>query len=507
MSAPPTTAVGITVGNADVTGITEFAQTTFQTVAAAQPGTCQIVLREPRNAAEQSLVTEATKPGSLIRLYLNGDLQWQGYAFTIDYGYAFAADATKRQWVIGGVDLNILFDKLILYNHAHPTQSLDGAGTYKRVKTEGGYVVTVPQHTLDGDYIRAMLKDTDIDLISPTINTTNLITDVGQINPDGKFTPPTPGLTLRAFMTDVSANVQRSTPGSVIWYINPRGYLVYQEQDMDIAPFSVGDTDPGTSVMVRDLRITTDISRIKNDVLMFTGNLNPDPTSTQSKLLYRHLINQASVNQYGRFQYSEVLSTSWLQASINARAQKVITQEGTPAGRADFTTYHPGLIPGQIVNIFSDEHNLADNFPIRSIDLTFENPTLVKYHVTASFDTQDPWGLLLALKRPPVRGLVQPPFQTIDLTRPGSTVQPADTYTLVKEYPRSMSGHRWQCSYAYIRFSMVVFVNGLRKVSVPAEATTVGFIETDPDNGIFYMDVAGAQPYVEYHVWHNLDNQ
>jgi hypothetical protein len=509
MALPPPVDVLITVADFDVTPFTVFTQTNFQVVASAQPGTCTITLREqalPGVPEDQSVLPPVLPPeGSVIRLYLDGELKWTGYLFSIERGYFFDADVLYKRWILGGVDLNILFDKLILYNHAHPTRSLDGGGTYTRVKTEGGYVVTVPQHTMDRDYLIAMLQDTDIDLISPVINTASLISEIAQINPDGKFTPPTPGLTLRAFMQNLSANIQRSTPGSIIWYINQAGYLIWREQDIDIAPFSVGDTDPNTSVMVKNLRMTTDISRIKNDVLMFTGNLNPDPNSTQSKLLYRHSINQDSVDQYGRFQYSEVLSTSWLQGSIDVRAAKLLAQEGTPSGRADFTIYEPGLYPGMLVNIFADAHGVAENYPVRSIDIGFLTPTTVEYRVTCSFDTQDPWGLLLALKRPPVRGLVQPPFQVIDRTK-GGTVQPADTYTLVKEYPTSMSGNRWQCSYAYIRYSMVVYLDGLRKINVPEEGTTVGFLETDPDNGIFFMDAAG-KPYVEYHVWHNLDNQ
>lgn len=496
MALPDEVDVKITVGNADLTSSIVWSQTTFQTVAGATPGTCNIVVRGPN---------PPPGVGSLIKLTLDGVLNWQGYLFTRQSGYTFSDDPDDLQWTLSGVDLNILFDKLILYNHDHPTRSLDGGGTYKRVKVTGGHIVTVPRHTYDREYIIAMMADTDIDLVTPTIHFKALVEQIGQINPDGAFTPPTPGLTLRAFMQDVSANVQRSTPGSTIWYINPAGYLVYKEQDTDIAPFSVGDTDPGTSVMVKNLSMSTDISRIKNDVLIFTGNLNPDPASTQSRLLYRHKINSGSVTNYGRFQYSEQLSSSWLQGSINARANKIIAQEGTPAGRAEFVTFKPGLFPGQLVNIFSDAHDFADNYPIRSIDITFLNPTMVRYRVQCSFDTQDPWGLILALKRPPVRGLTQPPYTVIDLTA-HDTIEHAEVYTKVREWPKALSGNHWQCSYAYIRFSMTVIVNGRRQVSVPEEGTTVGFKETSPDDGVFFMDASG-KPYVEYHVWHDLDTQ
>lgn len=517
MSQPAPVTVELEVNGADVTSVVVWNRSTFQAVAGALPGTCSIVFREPRDSAEASAVT-AAQVGANIKLRLNGELCWQGYLFTVEKGYAFDADPSERQWVLSGVDLNILFDKLILWNHDHPTRSLDGDGTWKREKTEGGYVVAVPRHTYDREYIWSMVGklgagfshrgDTDLYLVSPSINTVSQVSQVGQINPDGKFTPPTPGLTFRAFMQDVSANVQRSTPGSTIWYISPSGYLVYKEQDTERAIYSIGDNNPAPGhIMVKGLRISSDISRIKNDVLIFTGNLNPDPNSTQSHLLYRHAINSASVSSYGRFQYSEVLGTSWLQGSVNARASKILAQEGIPAGRMEFTTFEPGLRPGDIVDVFSEAHGISDNYPIRSIEMSFLTPSVVQYRVQCSYDTQDPWGLLLALKRPPSRGFVQPAFKVIDRTKsPLDDLEPAETYTLVKEYPRALNGHKWQCSYAYIKYSMVVFVGGLRKVSVPEEGTTVGFKETDPDNGIFYMDSAG-KPYVEYHVWHNLDNQ
>ncbi|MEY2669084.1 MAG: hypothetical protein RJA59_1722, partial [Pseudomonadota bacterium] len=242
MAIPDPVEVAILIDDVDVTPIVVWNQTTFTSVAGAQPGTCSIVFREPKDSWEaKCLVTDT---GANIKLYLNGVLNWQGYLFTVEWGYVFPSDPGDRQWKLSGVDLNILFDKLILWNHDHPTRSLDGDGTYKRVKTEGGYIVTVPRHTYDREYIKAMIKDTDLDLVQPQIKT-SLVSQVGQINPDGKFTPPTPGLSFRAFMQDVSANVQRSTPGSTIWYIDPAGYLVYKEQDTDIAPHSVSDTDPG----------------------------------------------------------------------------------------------------------------------------------------------------------------------------------------------------------------------------------------------------------------------
>lgn len=515
MSVEETVEVQITVAGADITGDVVWTQTSFTAVAAAQPGTAMIVVRDPTGKY-------SFEPGtSLIRCLINGDLVWQGYLFTVDQGYFFEASPV-RKWTLSGVDLNILFDKLILYNHAHPTWSLDGGGYYQREQTEGGFVVAVPRRTSDRSYIQHMLNDTDLNLITPTINTTRLIGEVGSINPDGTFTPPSPGLTLRAFMLDVSANVMRSEPGSSIWYINPAGYLVYQSQDSDYAPWPVGQSEAlvADCVPVKRLSVTTDISRIKNDVLIFTGNLNPLPNSPQSAILYRHDWISQSISRYGRFQYSEVMGTDWLQGSINVRADKILFQEGGPSMRAEFTVYKHGLFPGQIVTIISDQHTFRwydtvlgsqsgheIRIPIRALEITFETPNIASYRATCSFDTQDPWGLLLALKRPPTRGLVQPPFNVIDRTKsPPDPWTPAQTYMFVREYPVSLGGGNWKCHYAYIRYSLTVFVNGIRRVGLPeGEGSTVGFIETNPNTGVFHIDT--GRPYVEYHVWHDLETQ
>jgi hypothetical protein len=523
--------VTITVGAADVTADVIFSQTNFQVVAAAQPGSCSITLR----------ALYAFSPGKdLIALYINGLRMWWGYLFVFEQGYVFP-DKPEPRMILHGVDLNILFDKLYLYNRKHPTLYPDGNGTYKRQKvtTAGkvsGNVVAVPAGTSDKSYITAMLHDFDLDKVSPLIEwgqitpSKSRIDEVAVINTGdtgATWTPPSAGTSLRAFFTDVSANILRSMPGSSIWYIDPDGYIVYKEQDTDWAPFSVGDNEG--SVACKNLTVTTDISRLKNDVLVFTGTLDPTPQSTQEFLLYVHNSLAASVNLYGRFQSAEVMGSDWLPGMIRARSNKILNQEGVPAMRAEFTIYKAGLYPGQIVSIFSGVHTFTTfdpvlglqtkngvNLPIRAIDMNFPTPHTVEYKITASFDTQDPWGLLLALKRPPSRGLVQPNFNVIDRSRYGVDYPyiVASPMVLVKEWATPMSGNKWSLTYAYIRDSLTVVVplagtpgGGVRLTSVPdpQSAGGAGFLETSPDLGIFQLARAASSVYVEYHVWHNLD--
>jgi len=504
MADPTRSTITITVGGWDISADVIYARTNFTSSASAQPGTCTIAVRAGAHTFQE---------GSSITLDIDGARRWRGYLFNIARGYAFA-DAAVREWVLSGVDLNILLDKLVMYNHEHPERYPDGGGTYRRKKVyddgvSKGYVVAVPKNTMDDDYIKAMLNDFDIGLVSPTLKT-NRIEPVGQINPDGTFTPPPAGGTLRDFLTDVSRNVNRSMPGSTIWYVDPEGYLVYKAQDTDLAPFWVGDADPAeitggvTGENVKDLTVTTSISSIKDDVIIWAGDLNPAPGSRQKLLKYRHLVNEASVAAYGRFQYSEILASRWTQTAVNARAEKVINQEGEPGMSADFTTYRSGLYPGQIIWIRMDAHGFADNLPIRSISMNFRLPDVVEYRVSCSYDTQDPWGLLLALKRPENRGLKQPDFYVKDLrARPDETLPNVERYTLIKEYPQSIGGRRYQCVTAYIRDSLTVYVGGIKQVSaLDPETGTVGFLQTNPENGTFKLSedpAGGKRVYVEYY--------
>ena len=544
MSVPELSEITITVGEADVTSSVVFSQTSFQVVAAAQPGSCSVTLRG----------NHAFVPGKdQIVLYVNGKRMWWGYLFILEQGFIFP-DSPQPKTVLHGVDLNILFDKLILYNHTYGKKICgcgargheaypDGGGVYKRehVTVDGkvtGHIVSVPTEydskgvqtkTWDKDYIQTMMADFDLHKVSPVIKYGQApfapsdckIIPVALINTgDSKntWTPPSAGTTLRAFFQDVSNNVVRSQPGSAIWYIDPDGYIVWKEQDTDFG-FPVGD---GVGVTpVKSLTITTDVSRLKNDVIVFAGTLDPTPQSTQEFLRYAHKVNNPSVNLFGRFQSSEVMGSDWMQGMVNARANKILTQEGVPAMKAEFTLYRPGLYPGQIVSIFSDAHTFIVydptfglqeldyiNVPIRAIDMSFPTPNVVEYRVTASYDTQDPWGLLLALKRPATRGLVQPNFNVIDMSDPtrAYTYIESSPMVAVKEYPERLSGNRWQCTYAYIRNSMTVVVNGLRRTTVPEPSSNVvGFLETDPDKGIFQTEASiKSRVYVEYHVWHNL---
>ena len=500
--------IRIDFAGVNITRHVVFRETWFENVASAQPGTCQITLRPPPDTTQQDQWVAqmedllADREGGEIRLSIDGDMAWRGYGTMITRGFWFA-DATVPKYTISGVDLNILFDRLVIYNHDNPTQWPTGGGRYIRSLTglkPGG----VPQGTPDRWFLIHSLDDTDYRLVYPRLNT-NLIKEIGSAAPDGPGNTLSAGATVRALFEETSGLAISTQPGSVVWFIDPYGRIIYRDIDTYGAPFSVSD-DGTLDVACRDLEITKDASHLKNDVLIFAGSLDPRPNATQEYLHYSHLINQTSIDQYGRFQYTETLP-AWSQNSVNARARKVYYQENTPGMRATFTIFRRGLYPGMIMTLSAGTFGLLEDLPIRSVRTTFDNPNLARYTITASYDTNDPWGILLALKRPASRGLVQPRMQSLEL-QPGQDPPPADVFTHVEERPRSLGGGNYQCSYAYIRYSLVVYMDGRhgeRMLTDPGSSMTNAFIETSPANGTFKVyPGSSGRVWVAYHVAANL---
>jgi hypothetical protein len=399
------------------------------------------------------------------------------------------------------VDLNILLDRLAIYNHTNPNKWPTGDGAYVKANTglvDGG----VPQGTSDRDFLVNSLKDTEAASLGLL---TNWIQEVGSYTADGPGNTRSGGSTIRALFQDVSGVATSSQPGSVIWYIDPTKHFIYQDIDTYGADFSVSD-DGSLDVACRELSVTTDISNIKNDVLVFAGSLDPRPGSTQEYLNYTHSLNQTSINTYGRFQWSEMLS-QWSKAAITARANKILVQEGTPAKRATFAVFRPGLLPGQVLTIAATKFNDTFSIPIRSVRTTFLTPNFARFDVTCSFDTNDPWGILLALKRPASRGLVPPRMQSVTL-QPGQEPPHVLPFTHVEEVPRGIGGDIYQCSYGYIKYSLVVYVAGKhndRFDEAASETGETGFSETSPNTGKFkFRNKQDGTVWVAYHVSKNL---
>lgn len=501
--------VQVLINGTDVSDHTIWAETQFESRASAEPGTATVSLNGSFSYLE----------GSVVELWLDRRM-WMGYAMQVEKTYLFP-DSPQPKTIYHCVDLNILFDKLIVYNHRNPALYPDGGGTYKRSK-EGP--ITIPPNTLDIDYIKAMLKDTDIDKVKPTISLN--LTEVGYLNTttsDGtaNWTPPSSGITIRGLIADVAANVNRSQPGSMVWYINPDGWLVYKgvEGSENQAPFAINDGS-GSGVTAKNLSVTIDSSHVKNNVLVFAGKADQTISSQAEYLYYAHYEIPGSVAAYGLHQWAESVS-GWSRASVIARAKKIAYQEGGPTIVARFQIYEQGLFPGQLVTINSSQHTYTWfdtaingikttsqlNLPIREVRTSFVTKDQPIFDVTCSIDTQDPWGLLLALRKSG-NGFDTPSYEYIALA-PGEQPLPAMWYTHVSEFPVKVSGNTYQTAYGYLAFSLNVWVEGVNQSFIdpnspidPAIATANGgFIETNPDTGRFTLGQtppAGSRVFVRY---------
>lgn len=466
-------------------------QTQFESSAGAVPGTCHITLRDPQRQL-------SFLGGEFVRLVIDGETKWSGFVLTVGQGY-FISDTvgsdeeSGRRWDLDGVDLNILLDKMYIYNHDDPAKFPTGGGTYPKG--------VMPVGTTDREWLMAIVQDTDILSLPVGIDWGSRIADTAIVIPGpNKGQMIGAGAVLRAAVIDVAGNANKSLPGSYVFYIDPTGTFIYQPQDNVVAPFSVHAAGgPGDGVGARNMRIvTSDISSIKNDVLLFTTNLNPDPASKQKTFLFRHNSLTSSINTYGRWQYAENVQ-GFLQATLQARSSKILFQEGTPGQRASFSVYKGGLFPGQIVTVIDGG---SYNLPIRQLTTSFETPNMARYDISASFNTQDPFGVISALRRPPTRGFVPPRFQTLTLD-PGDEAPAVDPYTYVCEQPISLGGNSYQCRYGYIRYSIAVHSGGLRFISKVGDPTgqSLIFNETSPEKGTFRLGTTPTGPvYVCYHV-------
>lgn len=481
-------------------------RTSFELAAYAEPGTFNIALRDENQELD-------FHGGEFVKCEIDGNPVFQGPVMQVGRGTLFpdsqGFQERGRLWTLAGVDRNTHLDKLFIYNHDNPATFPDGGGAFPKGK--------IPFGTTNKQYLNGVFADSDINLINPPINTNRRVADLGPIPFLDPRTDPLhlknlqfmqAGSSLRAAIQDLAGFYSAYVPGaSMVFYIDQGGFFVFQPQDNIVAPFSVSD-DPDTfgDVGIRALQHTSDISSIKNDVLMFETDLNPSPDSKQNTFLYRHNTLTASIAKYGRFQYASNVQ-GFTPQMLTAQSGKILFQEGTPGESAEFDCQRGGLYPGQIITVNSTPWGYSKNLPIRRIGISFASPNLAVYHVTCAFDTLDPWGLISALKRPATRGMVPPRFSVVSLS-PGQQAPAVDAYSFVNEQPKSLGGGLYQCAYAYIRYSIAVHAGGLRHISTATlGGSQLNFVETDPDKGQFRLaEGAPGTVYASYHVAFNLTN-
>lgn len=493
--------------NADVVieGVSNvhWPETYFESRAMAEPGTCQIVCRGDGGASL----------GSVVRLWVNGMNVWTGYVLS-KTTTTWLPDKNDIKTIYQGADLNILLDKLIVYNHDDLAIHPNGHGKFKGEKPKDKNSVgrpegAVPPATTIAEYLEAMLKDTDIDKVQPPIRL-----DVGGVtepfNPTGAWGMcANAGATIRALFTDAASVAHPTELGSIIWYITPEGKLVFHNRDTE---------GGGSAEAQRNQMVSTDISNVRTEAFVFAGKLDPSIESKQKYLEVSHE-GGGSVGSLIS-QYAEQVEY-FSNVYTGARAKKIIAQQSTPAKLVRWQQFSGSLKPGAIVSVG------GVTVPVRSVRYSFPTHDSVILDCEGSYDTLDPWGLILAAKRPPNRGMTPPQVVYLPLPAPGEErpIPPSvEPYTRVEESPTLKGASEnldnsgdFQLTYGYIKGSVEVYAAstqgvstlGLDKVprwegvptdpdTLPGQAPedwenenstqplniTIGYVEKDPENGV-----------------------
>lgn len=299
---------------ADITSYVLFRDCYFESQLAAVPGAFSITVRDM--AQTQSFVT-----GGTITLSVDGVLLYGGYIRTVTRQFAVPVDKTttpsavvSRQWLLTGVDYNILLDKRV----AHKTPLSDTSQ------------IGITPNDYDGNLIRNNLA-TYFDLPSGFDATTK----VANVN---SFTAATLGAstmfwqqgeTLRSFLDQFVVSSTRTDNGAAfyatVYYIDAAMRLNYLAIQNQSAPFGFSDKPDGsTFIGFRDGSQSEDGSSIANDVFVWGGS----PFTANGTVVVGHATNTTSVTAHNRWQLADVHPGDDLyksQNQVNARANALIS--------------------------------------------------------------------------------------------------------------------------------------------------------------------------------------
>jgi hypothetical protein len=389
---PPEVDVSFNIAGVDASDIV-FAETSIEAQAFARPGSATIVVRGSASA----------ELGSEVTVEVGGERIFGGILLTKEYGNFMPAGSTisdSTKTTLHAADFNILLDKGVCYNKDKPKEIMK---TYEPGTTDIQIISDYWTNYLETDIALGTMQSCGTPIPA------GAATEVAIANGySGNGYIVGPGATIRALLEEISSNISSgdgSDEGAAIgysiavtWYVDAYKQLYWGHMESNSAPFAI-DLSSG---IARDITVTHDISQLKNDVLCWALERAP--------LKFKRTWSEGSVAQYGRFQYAEHLSNSFSQAVVTARAKSVANMNLNPTRSARFTTFTPGLVPGQVVSV------LGENMPIRSVNVTFPTPKTAKFDVECILETNAPWRYWMSLARASRKGMEQPTFSSADIS-------------------------------------------------------------------------------------------
>lgn len=462
----------IKVAGTDITADCLIQKCGFVSLTNGTPGTCTITVR--------ATTIRTFVLGSRIELLINGMRIWDGYLMQIDYAYPFPAQPpdSPRLYVLHGVDVNILFQKRIVFNPQSPT-SMDGPL----------FGANTPDTTAISTLVNSWL-----DLSSDGLDTSSGVVGVATINEDQSARP------FSASHTFGQAMAQISTLTGAVWYIDPDRVLRYADVDVADAPFELSDMPTGSQVGYREAKIVSDGTVLVNDRFDWGAGQG------SSKMVFARTQDAASIAAHGRWQEAALHTAVWKQATINRIGQSVVY--GSPSNRrghkddrlvVECTVLAPGLRAGMKARFISNAFGIDQVLPIRRMAIEFPTPTDAVYRLTLSHEIDGAWASIDPFRvnmpriRPPrLRRLIPP------IGLPRLNPAPGQPYTYViddfsragPEIEEPYQGTQWKWSAAYGK-SVILWQNayGAPLDSRIVPANIVDGQHPDPD-----LDTASVFP-------------
>jgi hypothetical protein len=411
----------IVYDGSDVTDLVILASASFESQLAAQPGTFEFTVIDRERT--QTFVT-----GKELTLTVDGQLLWGGYVTQVSRTFPFPAVDTEplsgvdsREWVLRGVDYNILFDRLVVRNTSN-------------------YLELIPalaDGTYDGEYIRTLCS-TYLD-VPGDFDTTTYVEDVHQITGYGWAQQ---GDTWRKQMDFFAAL------GGAIYYIDANKNLIYKSVEdaeskwgfSDVPNYRAVSPTPlsfqGATYGFREIEATEDGSAVINDALVWGGS---PFTTGGGDIVFDREQNSTSESVHGRWQLGETHfgeAGYKLQSGVDARANVIVRgipgptaqdPSGTrgleyPQWQMKFAWFninvpeiagiqdhiHPGDLVTIVLYVMEDAnypHGLIQELPARSIRITFPDKTeggsWVRFDGMFGLQANDPfsiWRYLLSRK-------------------------------------------------------------------------------------------------------------
>jgi len=320
----------------DLTRYATIAGATFASNANATPGQAQIIMRDLDR--ELAFVT-----GSRLKCIIDGQSMWSGFGLRIGKGNFLPAgdgkpadETSTRQFMLTGVDNNILFDK-------------------RYIRRTSNYLTQLPlvtASTYDGELLRTLLS-TYADM-PDWLDISTFIDDVYQ-HPDSVDAAANKGWAWLAQGTKIRAQFEDLARASgAVYYIGPDDAVHYHAlQDIE-SPWGFSDKPNNAPIIgaggfegaywgFRELNADEDGGDLATDALVWGGS----PFAGTGTTVFKRATDDDLEAIHGKWQLAETHfnETNYkTQQTVNQRANVIVfgNPSGDPGGPGG-----PGTVVGE----------------------------------------------------------------------------------------------------------------------------------------------------------------